>query len=210
MKERPILFSAPMVRALLDGRKTQTRRVIKPQPPNYIDELHGNEFSKRAPYKCYDSETNHEIGFGFQDDDDTFYRCPYGTAGDRLWVREAFHKIPGNTGACVYRASCENGSERNYKFKPSIHMPRWASRITLEITGVRVERVQDISDHDAFAEGVANQRQRESTWYEGKASGMFKELWQSINGPDSWALNPWVWCVEFKNVEPITKGKNDE
>ncbi len=243
MKERPILFSGPMVRAILDGRKTQTRRIVKAQPPSYIDELHGNEFRKRAPYKCYDNETGLEIGFGFQDDDDKFYKFPLGTVGDRLWVREAFHKIPGNTQACVYRASCENGSEKNYKFTPSIHMPRWASRITLEITGVRVERLQDITGEDCAKEGIEpnwelfydaiegadgwdepeefieeceeecdwvnyGQRLVESSehreWERDRTSYAlrlaFRDICQSIYGPDSWDANPWVWVVEFKKM----------
>lgn len=203
MTERPILFSGPMVRAILEGRKTQTRRIVKPQPPQYINELHGDELSKRAPYALECNETGNIVGSGFQDDNDALYKCPYGTVGDRLWVREAFHKISGNTQACVYRASCENGSEKNYKFTPSIHMPRWASRITLGITGVRVERLQDISEADAIAEGCepVNPITDNDVEANGPCAFGFKLLWQSIYGPDSWDENPWVWVLDFEKME---------
>lgn len=171
MTERPILFSAPMVRAILDGRKTQTRRIVKPQPPSYIDELHGNDLRGRAPYQLECDETGCNVGSGFQDDNGIYYKCPYGTVGGRLWVREAFHKISGNTRACVYRASCENGSEKNYKFTPSIHMPYWASRITLGITGVRVERLQDITGEDCAKEGI------EPNW---------EMFYEATEGADGW------------------------
>jgi hypothetical protein len=148
MKERPILFSAPMVRAILDGRKTQTRRVIKE--------------------KLMRGEGAH------------VNNCQYGKPGDRLWVRETFcyHDYLARY---LYKADGVTG----VKWKPSIFMPRIASRIMLEITGIRVERLQDISEEDAIAEGWP----KSSDWY--------RSLWESINGQGSWVLNPWVWVIEF-------------
>lgn len=163
MKERPILFSGPMVRAILDGRKTQTRRVVKPRQGML--------------------------------DDWTGLPCPYGKPGDRLWVRETCY-FEQPHGEVIYRA--DPGSEKaldpeftGLRWRPSIHMPRWASRITLEIVNVRVERLQDIRVDDARAEGVT------AKW---PVHG-FRNLWQSINGFGSWDANPWVWVVEFRNME---------
>jgi len=206
-KEKPILFSAPMVRAILDGRKTQTRRIVKPQPE--WNGLRGNfgEFT----WGSREMITPYEMR----------KLCPYGKPGDRLWVRERWaawttpsHEYPGDCDQiecppsemqerygttrhdCVYFADGPNYS----KWRPSIHMPRWASRSTLEITDVRVQRLNEISDADAFAEGVATERRRESTWYAGKAKEMFRDLWSSINGSDSWDANPWVWAITFKKL----------
>jgi hypothetical protein len=217
-KERPILFSGPMVRAILDGRKTQTRRVIKPQPPEWIDELHGGQLSDRAPYEL-ENEDNQIVGWGFQDERGTYWRVPYGKPGDRLWVREAWavvphvtdngpkHKAKGDGTGVTWRADW-NANPSGFKWKPSIYMPRWASRITLEITGVRVERLGDISEADAMAEG-AERPVLSATELNGMpvhpmtggyADG-FRDLWGSINGPELWAANPWVWVIEFQKVE---------
>lgn len=204
VKERPILFSAEMVRAILEGRKSQTRRVIKPQPPAYdINELHGGELSKRAPYDIEDEEQR-IYGWGFQDDCGGYYKFPYGKVGDRLWVRETFCRSRNNT---FYRADYPAFEKPNElsdswdwapgsgeRWTPSIHMNRRYSRITLEITGVRVERLQDISEQDAIAEGVS--RRALDPWYR----TAFIRLWESINGPDSWAANPWVWVIEFRRL----------
>ena len=174
MKERPILFSAPMVRALLAGTKTQTRRIVKARDLEWMDVHQG----LREP--------------------DNAERCPYGQPGDRLWVRETFGHFERNENfapGCevFYRADGESLAVE--RWRPSIHMPRWASRITLEVTGVRVERLQDISEADATAEGVSaipDEMRRATPRCD------FQALWQSINGPDSWAANPWVWIVEFR------------
>lgn len=180
MKERPILFSAPMVRALLAGTKTQTRRMVKPQPRILAGEL-----------LCWKDDA--------LTDDQMAELCPYGQPGDRLWVREAWMDLRGVDGAvgpCMYRATFGNAPDGG-KWRPSIHMPRWASRITLEVTGMRVERLQDITRGDAMAEGCPfpNLQDGDSPvrWYE--------YLWRAINGPDSWDANPWVWVVEFKRME---------
>jgi len=176
MKERPILFSAPMVRALLDGSKTQTRRTAK---SCHMVMDHGEDSSGQC------------INAGYIP---CLPLCPYGHRGDRLWVRETFQKWPDGY---AYRADyqdAELADSVHAPWKPSIHMPRAASRINLEITGVRVERLQDISRGDAMAEGCPfpNMAQGDDPrkWY--------ADLWHSINGPDSWGLNPWVWVVEFK------------
>lgn len=231
-KERPILFSAPMVRALLDGSKTQTRRVVKPRDLAWMDEHQG----LREP--------------------DNAIRCPYGQPGDRLWVRETFSGPycmertdefpalpPGQwPPECPiwYWANGEPTHGDWTRPRPSIHMPRSASRIDLEVTGVRVERLQDISEADAKAEGIvphevrqmwlygATAEQRADT-YRRAAVDPYRELWDSLNAagrpvlpanpasqrfarvkawldkhPDttSWAANPWVWVVGFRRIRP--------
>lgn len=187
MKARPILMSAPMVRAALEGRKTQTRRIVKPHPKVLKN---GTWY---APYRdenfCY-SLGGKQAGWT---------KCPYGKTGDLLWIREA-HAIIHLTGAptVVYAAT----DQRSWKYKPSIHMPRWASRFTLEITNVRLERLQDISEKDAAVEGYASDGDESARiWY--------AMLWEKINGEGSWAANPWVWVIDFKthiqNVDNLLK-----
>ena len=169
MKERPILFGGDMVRAILDGRKTQTRRPVK---------LDFSGRVRRARRSWHLEDPN------------AVNACPFGAPGDRLWVRE--------TWACpqtvtYYRADEEALLPRGEKWTPSIHMPRWASRIALEVTAVRVERVQDITEKDALAEGTIPLDR--STPRE-----MFAEVWQSIYA--NWPTNPWVWVVEFRRIQP--------
>lgn len=180
MKERPIIFSGPMVRAILDGRKTQTRRAVKPQPLWVA--------SPGVPFKTMDADPKGTIN------------CPYGQPGDRLWVRESIHVMQprhdGDTGSVLYRA--DGHGDWIGKWHPSIHMPRWASRITLEVVSVRVERLNGISEKDAKAEGYKSQSIMENP---DAGRLWFRDLWQSINAPGSWAENPWVWVVEFKRVE---------
>ena len=234
IKERPILFSGPMVRAILSGEKTQTRRAIKPQPTDADDQLHGGELSKRAPYDIEDYETGVTLGYGFSNDTgDGFglvWRCPYGRPGDRLWVREAWTPDHSAFYPCfpyVYRADAGFDYERNeegkvyspeqdawypFRWRPSIHMPRAASRITLEVTGVRVERLQDITEEDAKREGTPSEIvpidvSRMPSYPCDEIQGKFAALWESINGEGSWDVNPWVWVVEFKRV---TEGTSHE
>lgn len=207
MTEHPILFSGPMVRAILAGAKTQTRRVCKPEW-----------------LRCLDSE----------DDEDrakAVAGCPYGAPGMRLWVRETWAEAgnedhapldprralyradtkPGDYGADVF----QDGREYFDGWRPSIHMPRWASRIDLEVTGVRVERLQEISEEDARAEGVdewipceIRTGIRARIWGGGKRQGTAREhfsiLWDSINSKRGygWDANPWVWVIEFRRVRP--------
>jgi hypothetical protein len=210
VSDRPILFSAPMVRALLAGMKTQTRRVVKRplKHPNWTTyRLFGP--SVNNPAQTY---TLYECGPDYPDGDDDKVRCPYADRpGDRLWVRETWMPDPpiddswastawsgcGRTVSeiperfhhprfCNYAADWLHGPIR---WTPSIHMPRWASRITLEITGVRVERLQDISDADSIAEGAVGHP--DGPWH------AYRSLWTLINGPGSWDANPWVWVIEF-------------
>ena len=198
MKYRPIIMSTDMVRAILDGRKTQTRRVLKPQPTLTggvrIATLAGT--GERWPFKCL---TYKYFASKCQ--------CPYGRPGDRLWVRESFYVQPDiyhpdKPSPIHYKADEDTGCLEDYVFKPSIFMPRWASRTTLEITRIRAERVQDISEEGCIAEGI-------------KDSGLgvvelllsYAVLWDSINAKRgySWESNPWVWVIEFKIVEEETK-----
>lgn len=206
VKERPILFTGPMVRAILDGRKTQTRRICK---------------QKASPYGDRD-----DLGWPmFQDGYGDWHheRCPYGQPGDRLWVRETW----GYTGVGIWSVrdaqrwqdkSCvvykaDTDCDMTSGWFPSIHMPRWASRILLEITDVRVERVQDIFETDCPAEGVV--RSLGGMWCGAEhrvhgepkqfytARDAFADLWDSINAKRGygWGSDPWVWVIEFKRVE---------
>lgn len=195
MSDRPILFSGPMVRALLAGTKTQTRRMVKTPQPGFIQQLTDGRF-----------ETSPDGGF---DRGVGYIKCHYGQPGDRLWVRETWKEdlSPCCDGSCghqnaLYRADFGEGPEWRGGWAPSIHMPRWASRITLEITGIRVERLQEISEPDAYKEGI---RLDEWEGNDGEAPSSSREafewLWNSINGPGSWEANPWCWVVSFKQVE---------
>lgn len=220
MIERGMIFNSKMVCALLDGRKTQTRRPVKfPVHDKTLGcELAGNELAGEL------SEGN-------------YLNSAFGKPGDRLWVRETWAILGNEDGCCIdweenlckadersaariYRASCEQRTgnyglrsipddadwkphTKDHQFegawRPSIHMPRWASRITLEITGIRVERLRNMTQEDARAEGVI------------AASGpmeaglAFRELWDSIYGVESWQTNPWVWVIEFKHVEEASQ-----
>lgn len=197
---KPILFKDEMIRAILEGRKTQTRRVVKGAPVNMVRFIGADD----KPTGEFGACLTHDLVIN------KHVRCPYGKPGDRLWVRENFLQLMHGQvtdGRVKYCASIDprsTGTPKNdgywWRKRPSIHMPRWASRITLEITDVRVERLQDISSADAKAEGVAtpdlNDWCDDSKWV-----SQFAWLWRSINGPDSWDANPWVWVVEFKRVD---------
>lgn len=222
-KYRPILFNGPMVRAVLDGRKTQTRRIVTNINPEYLN--------KHCSIGSQYWELNRKaVSQGHPKP------CPFGSVGDRLWVRESmfiddyrcldvpprdwprdvdqdsiYYRVDGN--CCEQIPECICATEGKPKWTPSTHMPRWASRITLEITGVRVERLNEISNEDCVAEGItANGKgvllsdgsYAQAGSYERKSSTvrqLYSELWESINGPNSWAANPWVWVVSFKRVE---------
>jgi len=210
MRERPILFSGPMVRALLAGTKTQTRRVVKGIDPDHLA-------ATMTKAQWQQVNRNKPVSFGPAD------FCPYGQPGDRLWVRESFMDLRG-TGVEHYDAdgrrqryafaadsppgSYSDEARKDYglKWKPSIHMPRSACRLVLEVTGVRVERLNDISEEDARAEGCpftwdGNQYEPpppEADSWQGYGRASFSLLWSQINGPDSWQTNPWVWVVEFR------------
>lgn len=200
-----------MVRAILDGTKTQTRRVVKPSRGRPIEFLGGggSDGPDWNNPECWGYEWQDGASFVTLKADPMemhqyTYPCPYGQPGDRLWVRETFCDDWQDTRGIVYRADGGLDGEMadaGCKWRPSIHMPRAASRITLEVTGVRVERLQDISIPDAMAEGVVET----NTNLRGLEPCMewcyaFEDLWQSINGPGSWDANPWVWVIEFKKV----------
>lgn len=195
MRERPILFSSPMVRAVLSGAKTQTRRIVKPLHMATVD-------AEQFPILAM---------------------CPYGSPGDQLWARETCRaEAIGDEGLCGVRyvadgqfmpiANTREASDRwvqLYWYRgmegatvPPIHMPRWASRITLEITDVRVERLQDISEADAKAEGVSMPDGTPTPPDFWSYQQEFRHLWEQINGPGSWDANPWVWAISFRRIEP--------
>ncbi|EKN5943468.1 hypothetical protein DVP82_21265 [Yersinia enterocolitica] len=193
-KERPILFNAEMVQAILSGRKTQTRRIISEKTLHLFDvaasagECHPLEL-------CDDRSQSYYLEF-----------CPLGKPGDQLWVREAFAAGLCTESTLAYRAThktedLEEGWGETIKWTPSIHMPRWASRINLLITGVRVERLQDISDADARAEGCAYGRGNGEIDLAVRPENHFPTLWASIYGAESWQANPWVWVIEFERME---------
>ncbi|MFP3979131.1 hypothetical protein [Marinobacter sp. KMM 10035] len=217
--DRPILFNTEMVQAILDGRKTQTRRLVPEwQLPSETSGPH-DEFPESSWISVAQRDRRYGFGvFGSTEEEcmanykhDYSSCCPYGRSGDRLWVREThgfeIRSVGGTPHEQItYRASnpdavhcydC-NGMEQPMKWRPSIHMPRWASRITLEITGVRVERLQDISEADAKAEGGPTHGHSGA-----EISGRrgFQHLWGQINGVDSWDANPWVWVIKFRRVD---------
>lgn len=218
-KDRPILFSAPMVRAILAGTKTQTRRIVKPQPSNEAAACSRMVSTERGLiYSFHDSRGvpvpwRMDIPEGYIPSNAGPFRhighCPYGVPGDRLWVRETWGVAFGvGCAGIAYRAD-NVGDEwdvnldelQHGHWRPSIHMPREHSRITLEITDVHVHRLQEISDVEAFAEGIQSfVDSNRSASGDGTARGAFKALWQSINGDGSWNANPWVWALTFKRI----------
>jgi hypothetical protein len=204
-------MNGAMVRAVLDGCKTQTRRAMKTQL--VYGDVCGMFPSWYLPNKANTGGTLYPNG-----KDAILATCPHGQPGDRLWVRETFSDVYGAGGdedrrkkEVMYRA---NGETDPYviggRWTPSIHMPRWACRILLEIVSVRVERLNNCSETDALAEGVAIDRagghfidgttSRHASPVGSSAAEAFKSLWESINGAGSWAANPWVWVIEFKRV----------
>jgi hypothetical protein len=177
MSDRPILFTSEMVRAILDGRKTQTRRVVSAKHLALFD---------LGPVAMMSGWKDRPL--------------PYGKTGDRLWVRETFCDATDfGWGRVLYRAS----GDACCRWKPSIFMPRSLSRITLEVTGVRVERLQDISSADCIAEGCPGDHGSIPDYnYHATPAEHFRHVWKSINGPESWAINPLVWVIEFRVLQP--------
>jgi len=195
MKERPIIFNTENVKAILDGRKTQTRRIVKPQPELTITDEQYKDNMRLLLYG----------GGRF---------CPYGEIGDRLWVRENWRVITDdNRYAIVFKDGGMKffDGQTTYKiedyWKPSFFLPKWASRITLEITGVRVERLQEITTWDMEAEGLPYKIERKNEAEEicesEVAQEWFRCLWDSLNAKRGygWEVNSWVWVIEFKKVE---------
>lgn len=183
MKEYPILFSSAMVQALLAGRKTQTRRVVKPQ----------EKFPDKA-FEVFDDFKHDLVGtlkrqFGI--------KFPYGDVGDVIWVRESAY-YHNQEKQWYYKATdpLTDSLEYGYKWKPSIHMPRIACRLRLEITDIKIERLQDINTDAAIAEGVILDMSKKYF----KHTHIFEELWNQINGDGSWEQNPWVWVISFQKL----------
>lgn len=204
MRERPILFSGEMVRALLDGRKTQTRRMVKAPL--------GLAIPSKLNVRIWDDDQPAEAWWPIVSADGTaacngFHpvKCRYGRPGDRLWVRETFcmaERIMSLVKSPCYRAT-EGEINPTLKWKPAIHMPRAASRINLEITGVRVERLLDISEADAQAEGIDMEDYPpppDDDGYIFDYRAAYSQLWEKINGAGAWDKNPWAWIIEFKRV----------
>lgn len=216
MKKRPIIFSAPRVRAILAGQQTQTRRIVMPQPKSYL------HHAKSGDAQVYSTDAN-----GFRSRNPI--PCPYGQPGDRLWVRETWRLWGGSSFADngepldpdILIGSLASMREDFLRSRPleyyadtgdegpwrsPIHMPRWASRILLEITAVRVERLQEISEEDAEAEGVRNSLHLHGGRF---ARENFAHLWWTIygdNGYGSWEANPWVWVIEFRRIDSPREG----
>ncbi|HBR0925248.1 TPA: hypothetical protein L9K48_004393 [Klebsiella quasipneumoniae subsp. quasipneumoniae] len=245
MKERGMIFNSEMVRAILDGRKTQTRRIMKVQPEsNQLGLLLITDSTKHSDIGKYHWAESNATGNHVRS---KLFSSPFGAVGERIWVRETWATL-GNEDGCyvdwednlckgdersaarIYRASCEQRPgdyglwsipddaywkphTKEHKFegawRPSIHMPRWASRILLEITDVRVERLNAISEEDARAEGIIdggclNCGEPKPCGCANPvpdATDAFAYLWQSIYGQENWNANPWVWVISFKRVE---------
>ena len=199
--EKPIIFSTEMVRAILEGRKTQTRRVIKPQPI----ERQRIVLTITPSVVALMNELGRQINL---------IECPYGQVGDRLWVRETWAAdIPGCERGLSYRSDhadpLGDGPSYPMRWRPSIHMPRWASRITLEIVKVRVERVQEITEEDVVREGIPCRIFSEGMalfyYHDGghctEALPVFAHLWDTLSPKHPWESNPYVWVVEFRTTQ---------
>ncbi|EAX0034477.1 hypothetical protein TY39_18735 [Salmonella enterica] len=211
MKERGMIFNAEMVRAILDGRKTQTRRPIKWKQTRFT------EIAERDDGSLWPWAEDCERG------GDIWFACPFGEVGDRIWVRETWQVIHDHideSSHVEYRTYApsipkekdrywhtvyaehfgdESREDRGFPWRPAIHMPRWASRITLEITDVRVERLRGLSEEDAKSEGIIPSAGGVLPGWEYRIN--FRDLWMDIYGTDNWEANPWVWVIEFKRVE---------
>lgn len=219
VREGPILMSGPMVRATLDGRKTKTRRVVKPQPPEDCGRGHVGMYHPTIVRRG-EEEPGPETFGAWWCDGEFAVRCPYGNVGDRLWVRESWAPVSaaeeGATGrGALYRCDpmfdSMNPADFAWNWKPSIHMPRWASRLTLEITEVRVERLHDCTEEDARAEGLAF----DGRYWEGgphpikgtpkvfaTARQAYASFWDSLNAKRGFGshTNPWIWVIGFRRA----------
>lgn len=227
MKERPILMTPENAQKCHEGTKTQTRRVVKQQPPEDVGKILGPEMYAPVKVDKFGEEYPGEDVFGVYSDDGEWGAVfPYGQVGDRLWVRENGWERPARTpkmlrdgadtwerfyfDALLDAGEAEELKGYGFKRRPSIHMPRWACRTVLEITEVRVERLQEISDKDARAEGCPThvvEHTFRKVYRDEKERAIhriesFQRLWESINGHGSWALNPWVWVLELRRVKP--------
>ncbi len=203
MTERGMIFNGEMVRAILDDQKTQTRRVMKPQPDPCPAPRGGHWWPSnvfKTMLHVEEEMQNGKGGWGGLVGD----ACPFGDVGDRIWVRETWAEAGASAPDLkLYRANYPAHVPTHYenvppvedvRWTPSIHMPRWASRILLEITDVRVEQLNDISEEDARSEGISGSTARD-------VKEAYAALWRSIYGSDNWRANPWVWVIEFKRIE---------
>lgn len=199
MKEYPIIFSSEMVKAILEDRKSVTRRVVKPQP----DE-NGVSYMKNAPldWESIFREPWSPWKWDTEEGESISKNCPYGEPGDVLWVRETWFNDAdfGEPPIYIFKAGNENYPRGSSPWKPSIHMPRTAARIFLKVTDVRVERIQDITKDDIKAEGIqlGADNGAWNGWHD-----RFQSLWEKINGPGSWHNNPWVWVIEFERIQNV-------
>jgi hypothetical protein len=192
MKERPVIFSGEMIKAILDGRKTMTRRVVKPQPESYGEKDYGSLVNYSWDGYVITNKFVSEKMVEFS---------PYGQPNDRLWVKENFYR---DEDTIIYAVDHDKSAPylRQMKHLSSRFMPKSASRITLEIIDIRVEKLQEINEEDAKKEGAPlggynDQYGDERNYVEG-----FENLWNSINGKKyPWAINPWVWVVEFRRIK---------
>lgn len=223
-REKPVIFPPEMVRAILDGRKTMTRRLVKHPSGPVPSAFEYCEGVWLPSFATEHDRVNADVGHRY---------CPYGKVGDRLWVKETWNyggftlgdnqrftapfitKTEPNIPTWVEYAAAVPDGEHPPKWRPSIHMPRWASRITLEITAVKVERLNSITEEDALAEGVASLPVKVLGWGSPAEQGgygelpvqpdpltVFEMLWESIHGRGAWKLNPWVFAISFKRIAP--------
>ncbi|HAW1718114.1 TPA: hypothetical protein ACIY0Z_004078 [Escherichia coli] len=204
MKERGVVFNDDMVRAILEGRKTQTRRPVKNVRADNCLVIRKPTKKRNGVYTHVMDALEHGL-------------CPFGNVGDRIWVRETFNAfwldndviqeikdgVSLASELCDYKADYSDSSKPAEGWTPSIHMPRWASRILLEITDVRVERLHDMSEADAKAEGASPVTYKitppEAVYRVG-----FGDIWRGIYGQENWLSNPWVWVIEFKRIQGAT------
>lgn len=226
MKEHPIIFKTEMVKAILEGKKTQTRRVMNPQPEEGYGSITVGYYHPTKVNKDGEQYPGDEVFGAYTDDGEWGWISPYGQVGDHLWVRETWATSKrldrfspnyigkAGTVALWYKTNdnqIDNPIEVRGKWRPSIHMPRWASRITLEITNIRVQRLQDVSADDAFEEGMSKEiathlglstHESQEEFNFTACRRVFHELWDSINSKRgySWGNNPFVWVLSFNKV----------
>jgi len=236
LRERPILFSEAEVLATLAGRKTQLRRVVNPQPPADAEAVGANscEGPEGPAWFWWKGNRDERNFWPPTTGGANSIHCPFGQPGDQMWLRETWALVhnweedgiddwegaipkdrPISPSAQVWHKaghlrSSDTVEDRGFRWRPSIHMPRWASRLTLEITNIRVERVQEISEEDARAEGVLGESVECDVAADPPGQIAFvtryrqpyMRLWDSINGVGSWVSDPWVWAITFKAVKP--------